>query len=73
MDQEDPQITAAACRYLLIALLPRLERASPGLIAELRAGIAEDRDAIAAKGNLAAEVHATISESLRMLCLVGAA
>ncbi|MFC5498600.1 hypothetical protein ACFPOE_13720 [Caenimonas terrae] len=53
MQSEDPNITAAACRYLLVGLLPRLERASPGLVAELRAGIVADRDAMAAMDSLA--------------------
>jgi hypothetical protein len=71
MGKEDPHITAAACRYLLIGLLPRLERTNPGLVAEMRAGIAGDRTAMLAAGTLSPEVDATIAETLRMLDLVG--
>ena len=66
---EDGQVTAAACRYLLAALLPRLEHLHPGLIAELRQGVAADRESMAANGKLLPEVEATISEAMRILRL----
>jgi hypothetical protein len=71
MGKEDSHITAAACRYLLAVLLPRLERAQPGLLAEMRAGIAGDRDAMAAGGSLLPDVEATVSEALRLLDVAG--
>ena len=37
--------TAAACRYLLVMLLQRLEAERPGLVAEMRAGVEGDRGA----------------------------
>ena len=72
MGNEDPQITAAACRYLLVGLLPRLERVSPGLLAELQAGIAGDRQAMAASGKLSPDVDAVVSEAQRILSMGGA-
>lgn len=71
METGDPKITAAACRYLLVALLPRLELAHPGLISGVRAGIAADREAMASAGKLSPEVDATVSQALRILSLVG--
>lgn len=67
MEKEKAQVTAAACRYLLAALLPRLERVHPGLVAELQQGMAADRDAMAANGTLSPEVEATVSEAVRIL------
>ena len=72
MGTDDPEVTAAACRYILIALLPRLERAVPGLLADLQAGIAGDRQAMAATGNLSPELDAVVSEAQRILSLGGA-
>jgi hypothetical protein len=69
MEKENAQVTATACRYLLAALLPRLERGHPGLLAELREGLTADRDAMAANGKLSPEMEATISEALRILRL----
>lgn len=72
MGKADPQTTAAACRYILVGLLPRLERASPGLLAELQAGIAGDRQAMVAGGKLSPEVDAVVSEAQRILNMSGA-
>jgi hypothetical protein len=69
---EDSIVTAAACRYILVGLLPRLERASPGLLAELQSGIAGDRQAMAASGKLSPDVDAVVSEAQRILKLGGA-
>lgn len=71
MAKDDSQVTAAACRYLLVGLLPRLERAFPGLLAELQAGIAADRQAMVATGKLSPELDAVVSETQRMLSLAG--
>jgi hypothetical protein len=62
--------TAAACRYLLVALLQRLERDRPGLTQALRAGVQADR---AATGPGQAHVDATFDEALRMLDLAAQA
>jgi len=71
MEADSAEITAAACRYILVGLLPRLERAQPGLLAELRAGIVGDTSSMAASGNLSPQVEATVAEALRMLDLAG--
>lgn len=71
MDANKADVTAAACRYLLAGLLPRLERVQPGLVAELRRGIAADLAAMSKSGNLSAEVEATLAEALRILNLSG--
>jgi hypothetical protein len=71
MGTENPQNSAAACQYLLAALLPRLDRAHPGLVSELRAGIAADREAMTAAGKLTPEIDRTISEAFRILNSVG--
>ncbi len=71
MEKEDTQVTAAACRYILVALLPRLEQSSPGLLAELRSGMEGDRQAMAVNGRLSPEVDAVVSEAQRILDLGG--
>lgn len=73
METEDAEITAAACRYLFAALLPRLERIQPGLIAGMRSGIAGDREAMVTSGVLSPESDATIAAVLRMLDVAGPA
>lgn len=65
---EPSDATAAACRYLLVALLQRLEPAHPGLLADLRAGVEGDQQALA-PGQASPEVTATFAEALRMLRL----
>jgi hypothetical protein len=70
MGAEDPQATAAACRYVLIALLARLERGSPGMRAELEAGLLGDRKAMMDGGTLSPDVDAVLAEAQRMLSLV---
>lgn len=62
---DDP--TAAACRYVLVALLQRLDAQHAGLIDDLRSGIAADR--AAAIQSLAAPVDATFTEAARILHL----
>ena len=69
MGKDDPQVTAAACRYILVGLLQRLERVSPGLLAELQSGIASDRQAMAANDKLSPNVEAVVTEALRILSL----
>jgi hypothetical protein len=67
----DPEIhdaTAGACRYLLVALLQRLEPAHPGLLADLRAGVEGDQQALA-PGQASPQVAATFAEALRILRL----
>ena len=59
--------TAAACRYLLVMLLQRLEAERPGLVAEMRAGVEGDRDA-AIGGR---DVEGIFEEALRILRLAG--
>jgi hypothetical protein len=71
MDPDKHHVTAAACRYLLAGLLPRLERIQPGLIAELRSGIAADRAAMSRSGTLSVELEATVKEALRILDFSG--
>ena len=65
----DPAITAAACRYLLVALLPRLESVRPGLVAELSDGVRGDRGAIQAKQKTPPELQAVFDEALKILSL----
>ena len=43
----EPNAQAAACSYILVALLQRVEKLQPGLTADLLAGIEADRAAIA--------------------------
>ena len=61
--------TAAACRYLIVALLQRLDAQDAGLVDDLRTGIEADRAAAIQGGSLAAHVEATFSEALRILQL----
>lgn len=56
--------TAAACRYLLVMLLQRLEEVRPGLVFDMWTGVAADRDAAPAGQP---HVEATFDEALRML------
>lgn len=72
MVEQTNEVTAAACRYLLAALLPRLERFHPGLVAELRSGIEADRAAMAVNGTLSPQVGSVFGEALRVLELSGA-
>ncbi|MDR1967405.1 MAG: hypothetical protein LBQ32_01755, partial [Burkholderiaceae bacterium] len=68
MGKDDPQITAAACRYILIGLLQRLEQKSPGLVVELQSGIAGDHQAKRVSGKLSLGVaHAAIPERTPMI------
>ena len=67
MVEQTNEVTAAACRYLLAGLLPRLERFHPGIVAELRSGIAADRTAMAASGALSPQVDGVVAEALRIL------
>ena len=60
MKKEDPQVTAAACRYILVALLQRLERISPSLLDDLQSGIAGDHQSMAANGNLSNEIEVSL-------------
>jgi hypothetical protein len=69
MGKDDPQVTAAACRYILVGLLRRLEQVRPGLLAELQSGIASDRQAMAASGKLSPSTEAVVSEAQRILSL----
>lgn len=64
---DDP--TAAACRYVLVALLQRLDAQHAGLVDDLRSGIAADRAAAIQSGGLAAHVDATFTEAARILQL----
>jgi hypothetical protein len=57
-------MTAAACRYLLVALLQRLEKRHPGLIIDMQAGVAADRNATSGGQP---HVEATFGEALRIL------
>ena len=69
MAKDDPQVTAAACRYILVGLLQRLEQISPGLLTELRSGVAGDRQAMATNGKLSPDIEAVVSEAQRILSL----
>jgi len=69
MPEQDAEVTAAACRYLMAGLLPRLERLQPGLLGEIRAGITADRDAMARAGALSPQVEAAVNEALQILAL----
>lgn len=60
--------TAAACRYLLEALLQRLEKSHLGLIADMQTGVAADRSATSGGQ---AHVDATFGEALRILQVAG--
>ena len=71
MQKENAEVTAAACRYVLAGLLPRLERLQPGLIADLRSGIEGDRQAMADAGTLSPQVHAVVAEALRIVSIGG--
>lgn len=71
MVEETDEVTAAACRYLIASLLPRLERFHPGLVAELRSGIVADRTAMAASGALSPQVDGVVAEALRILERLG--
>lgn len=61
--------TAAACRYLLVALLQRLDAQHAGMVDALRSGIEADRAAAIQGGSLGKDVEATFSEALRILQL----
>ena len=69
MGKDDSGVTAAACRYIVVGLLQRLERAHPGLLAELQLGAAGDRQAMADAGNLSHDVDVMFSEVQRILSL----
>lgn len=66
-DSDDP--TAAACRYVLVALLQQLDAEHAGLVDHLRKGIAADRAAAIQSGGLAPHVDATFTEAMRILQL----
>lgn len=72
MENEDPKVTAAACRYILVGLLQRLEQVSPGLWADLQTGISGDREAMLASGQLSPEIDTVVSEAQRILSLCAA-
>jgi hypothetical protein len=72
MQTENADVTAAACRYLLVGLLPRLEQLHPGMLAEMRRGVEGDRAAMAANQSLSPPVDAVVAEGLRILELGGA-
>jgi hypothetical protein len=59
--------TAAACRYVLVALLQRLDAEHAGLVDDLCTGIEADRAAAMQGGILTPQVDATFSEALRIL------
>ncbi len=67
MQDDNAEVTAAACRYLLAGLLPRLERLQPGLVDDIRSGIEGDRSAMAKAGTLSPEVDAVVAEALRIV------
>jgi len=67
----DPEIqyaTAGACCYLLVAVLRRVERVHPGLLADLRAGVEGDQEALAPV-EASPQVAATFAEALHILRL----
>ena len=66
----EPECPAAACRYLPVALLQRLEEIRPGLLCDLRSGVASDRDAT---HDASREVDATFAEAVRILDLAARA
>lgn len=66
MAEANSDATAAACRYVLVALLQRLEKTTPGLLADLQAGIAADQRATPPGQPY---VDATFAEALRMLAM----
>jgi hypothetical protein len=61
--------TAAACRYVLVALLQRLDAQHAGLVDDLLTGIEADRAAATQGGSLATPVEATFSAAVRILQL----
>lgn len=71
MAAETTETTAAACRYLLVLLLQRLEGAHPGLLGEMQTGAEADRRALPPE-HAASEVAATLEEALRIMRLAKA-
>ena len=69
MRDGNAEVTAAACRYLLVGLLPRLEGIQPGLLNDSRGGIEGDRQAMASAGTLSPQVDAVVNEALRVVAL----
>lgn len=62
----------SAAKYVLTALLPRLEKAMPGLLDELVSGIRADKDAIRNSGQMTPELEETFSSAVNILGRAGA-
>ncbi len=67
----DPNVKAAACAYLLVCLMQRLETLHPGVIEDCIAGVSKDRHALPRDAPHAAGADAIFEEALRLLKLAG--
>ena len=65
----DPNVQAAACAYLLVGILQRLEKDHPGLIKDAIAGVKADRGAIAGNVPNRKFIDEIFQETLRLLQL----
>ena len=65
----DPKVQAAACAYLLVGLMQRLEKSQPGLIKGFMAGVNADRRAIPPDLTNREFVDQIFEEALRLLKL----
>lgn len=57
----------SGAKYVLTALLPRLEKAMPGLLDELVAGINADKKAIKTSGKMTPELKKTFNSAANIL------
>lgn len=57
----------AGANYILTALLPRLEKAMPGLLDELVSGVRADRDAIEKTGQMTPELESVFTSAETIL------
>ncbi len=61
----DPNVKAAACAYLLVCLMQRLETRHPGLIGDCIAGVSEDRRSLPRDAQHPACADAIFKEAFR--------
>lgn len=57
----------SGANYVLTALLPRLERAMPGLLDELVSGIRADQEAIKTSGRMTPQLEETFNSAVKIL------
>lgn len=57
----------SGARYILTALLPRLEEIRPGLLAELVSGIGQDRAAIEDSGKMTPQIAEAFASAEHIL------